>query len=447
MIKNYFKVAWRNLIKNKIFSTINIVGLAIGLSCFLLIALYVMDELRYDRYNVNADRIYRINSDIRFGGADLHMPVTSDMMGQLLKKDYPQVEEYTRIYTFNGDKLIRKGNEYIDEQKVAHADSTFFNVFTLPAIEGDTKTALNEPNTVVITESMAKKYFGTVHVLGKTIETKDNDKILPYKITAVIKDIPENSHFHFDLIFSMKNVDYNWGQLTSHNFYTYLLLKKGTDYKAFEKNFTAYVTKYVLPEAKVYMNINSMEEFEKAGNKLVYTMMPLTKIHLYSDRSFELSPGGNIQYVYIFSAVALFILLIACINFMNLTTARSANRAREVGIRKVLGTERKELITQFLFESTLMVLLSLTIAVAVVYLVLPLFNDVANKQMTLSSLFTPYIIPMLIALPLAVGLLAGSYPAFFLSSFRPIEVLKGKLKLGTKSGSLRSVLVVVQFLS
>ena len=445
MIKNYFKVAWRNLVKNKIFSTINIVGLAIGLSCFLLIALYVMDELRYDRYNVNADRIYRINSDIRFGGADLHMPVTSDMMGQLLKKDYPQVEEYTRIYTFNGDKLIKKGNEYIDEQKVAHADSTFFSVFTLPAIEGDTKTALNEPNTVVVTESTAKKYFSTVHVLGKTIEVKDNDKILPYKITAVIKNIPENSHFHFDFIFSMKNVDYNWGQLTSHNFYTYLLLKKGTDYKAFEKNFTAYVTKYVLPEAKVFMNINSMDEFEKAGNKLVYSMMPLTKIHLNSDRSFELSASGNIQYVYIFSAVALLILLIACINFMNLTTARSANRAREVGIRKVLGTERKELITQFLFESTLMVLLSLTIAVAVVYFVLPLFNDVADKGMTLKSLFTPYILPLLIALPLLVGLLAGSYPAFFLSSFKPIEVLKGKLKLGTKSGSLRSVLVVFQF--
>jgi len=444
MLRNYLKIAIRNLWKNKTFSFINIAGLAIGLSCFLLIALYVLDELSFDKYNANADRIYRINSDIRFGGADLHMPVTSDMMGQILKKDYPQVEQYTRIYSFNGDKLIKKGNEYIDEEHVAHADSTFFDVFTLPAIDGDTKTALNEPNTVVITESMAKKYFNSVQALGKSIEIK-SDKNPFYKVTAVIKDFPENSHFHFDFLFSMKNVDYNWGQFTSHNFYTYVRLKKGTDPKAFEKNFDHYIDRYVLPEAKQFMNINSMDEFKKAGNSLVYSLMPLTQIHLHSNRQFELSPGGNIQYVYIFSAVALFILIIACINFMNLTTARSANRAREVGIRKVLGTEKRQLVKQFLFESTVMVIIALLIAIPAVWLVLPLFNDMAAKQMTATSLFTPYILPLLIALPFVVGLLAGSYPAFFLSAFRPIEVLKGKLKLGAKSGGLRSVLVVFQF--
>jgi putative ABC transport system permease protein len=446
MLRNYLKIAVRNLWKNKTFSFINIAGLAIGLSCFLLIALYVLDELSFDKYNANADRIYRINSDIRFGGADLHMPVTSDMMGQILKKDYPQVEQYTRLYTFNGDKLIKKGNEYINEEHVGHADSTFFDVFTLPAIEGDTRTALDEPNTVVISESMAKKYFpqDASHVLGKTIEVKDEKNPL-YKVTAVIKDIPENSHFHFDFLFSMKNVDYNWGQLTSHNFYTYIRLKKGTDPRAFEKNFDQYIDKYVLPEAKQFMNINSMEEFKKAGNSLVYSLMPLTQIHLHSNRQFELSPGGNIQYVYIFSAVALFILIIACINFMNLTTARSANRAREVGIRKVLGTEKRQLVKQFLFESTTMVVLALLIAIPAVWLVLPLFNDMAAKQMTAASLLTPYILPLLIALPFVVGLMAGSYPAFFLSAFRPIEVLKGKLNLGSKSGVLRSVLVVFQF--
>ena len=445
MIKNYLKIAIRNLWKNKTFSFINIAGLATGLGCFLLIALYVLDELSFDKYNANADRIYRINSDIRFGGADLHMPVTSDMMGQILKKDYPQVEQYTRLYTFNGDKLVKKGNEYINEEHVAHADSTFFDVFTLPAIEGDTRTALNEPNTVVLTETMAKKYFNSVHVLGKNIEVKDEKNPL-YKITAVIKDIPENSHFHFDFLFSMKNVEYNWGQLTSHNFYTYIRLKKGTDPKAFEKNFDQYIDKYVLPEAKQFMNINSMEEFKKAGNSLVYSLMPLTDIHLHSNRSFELSPSGNIQYVYIFSAVALFILMIACINFMNLTTARSANRAREVGIRKVLGTEKGQLVKQFLFESTVMVIMALLIAIPVVWLVLPLFNDMSAKRMTAGSLFSPYILPLLIALPFVVGLMAGSYPAFFLSAFRPIEVLKGKLNLGAKSGILRSVLVVFQFM-
>jgi putative ABC transport system permease protein len=336
MIRNYLKIAWRNLVKNKAFSIINITGLAIGLSCFLLIALYVLDELSYDRFYPNADRIYRINSDIRFGGADLHMPVTSDMMGELLKKDYPQVEEYTRVYTFNGDKLIKKGTDYIDEQKVAHVDSTFFKVFQLPVVEGNLNTALVEPNTVVLTESSAKKYFGSTHVIGKTIEIKDDKKPL-YKVTAVVRDMPENSHFHFDFLFSMKNVDYDWGQLTSHNFYTYLKLKQGTDYKAFERNFPAFIDKYVLPQAKQFMNINSMDEFEKAGNKLVYSMMPITDIHLHSDRAFELSPSGNMQYVYIFSAVAIFILLIACINFMNLTTARSSKRAREVGYKESSG--------------------------------------------------------------------------------------------------------------
>src|SRR6476659_285351 len=291
MLRNYLKIAIRNLWKNKTFSFINIAGLATGLGCFLLIALYVLDELSFDKYNANADRIYRINSDIRFGGADLHMPVTSDMMGQILKKDYPQVEQYTRIYSFNGDKLVKKGNEYIDEEHVAHADSTFFDVFTLPAIDGDTKTALNEPNTVVITESMAKKYFNSVQALGKSIEIKA-DKNPFYKVTAVIKDFPENSHFHFDFLFSMKNVDYNWGQFTSHNFYTYVRLKKGTDAKAFEKNFDQYVDKYVLPQAKQYMNINSMYDFRKAGNKLEYSLITITDIHLNSDRSFELSANG-----------------------------------------------------------------------------------------------------------------------------------------------------------
>jgi putative ABC transport system permease protein len=444
MFKNYFTIAWRNLVKNKIYSFLNIIGLAIGLASFLLIAIYMLDELSYDRYNEHADRIYRINSDIKFGGGNLHLPVSSDMMGQLLKKDYPAIEQYTRIYNSSGSKLIKKDKVFIDEYNVAHVDSTFFDVFTLPALSGNTRTALNEPNTVVISESMAKKYFGNTNVLGKTIETKD-EKNPVYKITAVIKDIPSNSHFHFDFMFSMKNVDYNWGSLTSHNFHTYLLLKQGADYKQVEKNFDQYIDKYVLPSVRQFIKISSMDEFKKAGNKLEYTLIPLTKIHLFSDRSFELSPSGNVQYIYIFSAVALFILLIACINFMNLTTARSSSRAKEVGIRKVLGTERRFLIFQFLTESTLMVVLSIFLALLIAYLVLPLFNEVANKSMALGSLFSPQILPLLIALPIIVGLLAGSYPAFYLSSFRPIEVLKGKLKSGNHRISLRSILVVFQF--
>lgn len=444
MFRNYLKVAIRNLWKYKTFSIINIVGLAIGLCCFLLISIYVLDELSYDRFNEKATRTYRINSDILFGGNNLRLPVTSDMMGETLKKDYPQVEQYTRIYASNGSKLVKKGSEYINEQHVAHADSTFFDVFTFPAIYGDTRTALNEPNTVVLTEKAARKYFGTTDVVGKSVETNENNGTA-YKITAVIRDIPQASHFKPDFIFSMKNVNYQWGQYLSHNFHTYIVFKEGTDAKAFEKNFKQYLDNYVVPQAKQFMQINSMEEFEKSGNKLEYSLIPLTKIHLYSDRPFELSPLGNIQYVYIFSAVALFILLIACINFMNLTTARSANRAKEVGIRKVLGTEKKNLITQFLTESTLMVVFSMLIALVITYFVLPLFNDVSNKTMSMNSLFSPLILPLLIALPFLVGLMAGSYPAFFLSAFKPIEVLKGKLKMGGNRGGLRSALVVFQF--
>jgi putative ABC transport system permease protein len=445
MLKNYLTIAWRNLRKSKAFSIINIAGLAIGLACFLLISLYVLDELSFDKFYSNSDRIYRISANIRFGGADLNFPLTPDPMGPILKKDYPQVEEYVRIYNSDGGRLVKKGNDYINEANICFADSTIFRMFNLPAIAGDVNNALNEPNTVVITEKIAKKYFGSSEMaIGKTVETDDHNKNL-YKVTAIIKDIPGNSHFGFDFFFSMKNADYHFGEYLSHNFHTYLLLKKGTDYHAFEKNFFAYTDKYLLPQFKQVMQINSMNDFNKSGNKLIYYLTPLTKIHLYSTLQNEFLPGGNIQYVYIFSAVALFILLLACINFMNLTTARSVNRAKEVGIRKVLGTEKKELVAQFLFESVLMVLLSSVIAIAIAYLVLPLFNSLANKSMTLQSLFSPVILPLLIILPFVVGLLAGSYPAFFLSSFKPIEVLKGNFKTGAKSGGLRSALVVFQF--
>ncbi len=441
MFKNYLKVALRNLWKNKGFSAINILGLATGLATCLLIVLYVVDELSYDRYNKKAERIYRVDADIRLGGGDLHLAVSSDPMGATLKKDYPQVEEYTRVFASSGSKLIKKGTQFIEEQAVAHVDSTFFNVFTLPAIEGDTRTALNEPNTVVITETAAKKYFGTVHALGKIIEA---DKT-PYKVTAVIKDVPKASHFHFDFLFSMDNVDYGWGNYTSHNFQTYIVLKEGTDYKAFQKNFKTVIEKYVLPQAKQFIQVSSMEEFERAGNKLQYSLTPLLHIHLRSDRFPELSTNGNIQYVYIFSAVAFFVLLIACINFMNLSTARSANRAKEVGIRKVLGTERRTLIAQFLIESIVTVCIALLLAIGIAALVLPLFNDIAAKTLSIKELIWGKLLPFLLVLPLAVGLLAGSYPALFLSRFKPIAVLKGSIGAGFKKSSLRSALVVFQF--
>ena len=448
MLRNYLKVAWRSLLRNRTFSFINITGLAVGLGCFLLIALYVLDELSFDRYYDKAGNIYRINLDARWGGQDLRLAETSDMMGGILKKDYPQVQEYTRLYHQSGDKaLIRKGNEFITETHTAYVDSTFFNVFALPALEGDTRTALNDPHTVVITASTAARYFGSAgEAIGKTLGVQEGGKEVPYKVNAVIADIPGNTHFHFDLLFSMKSLDYQWGQIGNVNFHTYLALKPGTDPGSFENKFTDFIKRYEIPALKEF-KIYSMADLEKSGNKLRFSLIPVTRIHLYSDRQGgeELSPPGSVQYVAIFSAAALFILLIACVNFMNLTTARSAGRAREVGIRKVLGTERRDLIMQFLSESTLMVLLSLVIGIVIAFLALPVFNSLSGKTMTLSSLFSPVILPLLIALPFVVGLLAGGYPAFFLSGFKPIEVLKGRLKLGTKSVGLRSTLVVFQF--
>jgi putative ABC transport system permease protein len=445
MFKNYLKIAWRNLLKNKTFSLINIIGLASGLACFILIALYVADELSYDKYNDKADRIYRINSDIVFGGNKLHLAVASDPMGAALKNDYPQVEEFVRFYASSGSKLIKKGDQFINENDVAHADSTLFNVFTLPVIAGEAKTALNEPNTVVISESAAKKYFGNTDVLGKNIETNDNGSTL-YKITAVIKDIPHNSHFNFSMIFSMDNVQYQWGNFLSHNHQTYILLKPGTDYKAFEKNFGPFINKYVVPQAAQFMQIKSMDEFEKAGNKLEYSLTPLTDIHLHSDRTVELGVNGNIQYVYIFSVIALVVLILACINFMNLSTARSTSRAKEVGIRKVVGSGKRYLIRQFLTESILTTVLSTVIAITIAALCMSWFNNLSAKELHISDLLLPEYLSVLIALPIIVGLLAGIYPAFVLSAFNPIVVLKGKLSGGLKSRSfLRNSLVIVQF--
>lgn len=444
MISNYLKIAWRNLLKNKTFSLINISGLAIGFSSFILIGLYVVDELSYDKYNEKADRIYRINTDIRWGGTDLKLSTCSDPMGAVLKKDYPQVEQYVRFYASDGPKFIKKGNEYIRESNVVNADSTLFDVFTLPVIAGNPQTALDKPNTVVISESTARKYFGSTDVLGKSLEVGVNDKVL-YNITAVIRDMPQNSHFRFDMLFSMDNVQYNFGNFIGNNFHTYLVLKEGTDYKEFEKKLDDVIERYVLPQAKQFMQLSSISEFRKAGNRLAYSLIPLTDIHLRSDRSQELGINGNIQYVYIFSAVALFVLLLACINFMNLSTARSSNRAKEVGIRKVLGTSKLTLMGQFIAESSMVSYLAFAVALLITWAVLPYFNDIAAKSFPITAIFSLKTFSLLLFLPIAVGILAGYYPAFFLSSFKPIVVLKGKLNATTQRSSFRNVLVTFQF--
>ncbi len=447
MFRNYFKIAWRNLIKKKGFTAINIIGLSLGIGCFIMISMYVTDELSYDRFHENADRIYRINSDIIFGGTELSMSASADPMGATLQKDYPEVENFVRFYASGGSKLIKKGDEYINEMAVVHADSTLFDVFSLPAILGDTKTALKAPNSVVVTERVAKRYFGSPELaIGQMLETDGGSQGL-YKVTAVIKDIPKNSHFNFDFFFSMANVNYRFGNFLSHNFYTYVLLKEGTDYTEFNKKFKEVIDKYIVPQAAQFMQIETIEDFEASGNKLEYSLIPITDIHLHSARDFEIGVNGNIQYVYIFSAIALFILLIACINFMNLTTARSSGRAKEVGIRKVLGSEKIALIWQFLTESTLIAYLSIFLGVFFVWIALGWFNSISGKELLLSTLFSPKFLIFILLLPVLVGIMAGLYPAFFLSSFKPIKVLKGKLSIGHKKNTFRNFLVTFQFVT
>ncbi|AEV97576.1 cell division protein FtsX [Niastella koreensis] len=441
MFKNYIKIALRNLWKSKGFSAINIIGLAIGLATCLLIMLFVLDELSYDRYNKKADRIYRVDGEIKFGGNHFILAVAPDPMGATLKKDYPQVEQYVR-FRERGGLLLRKGNENVQEDHVIYADASLFDVFTLPMIDGDPQTALQEPNSMVITETTAYKYFNTTQAVGKSFIVNNRDN---YKITGVIKDVPAQSHFNYDFFVSMNTLEEsrrnNW---LSNNFNTYIVLKEGADPKKLEAQFDLLVEKYVGPQVMQFMSIN-LTDFKKSGNFEKHSLTPLTSIHLHSDKEAELGPNSSIQYVYIFSAIAFFILLIACVNFMNLSTARSANRAREVGVRKVLGSLKGNLVKQFLTESILISCLALVLALALTFVMLPTFNHLAAKEIKLNLFSSPWLIPMLLLMVLITGLLAGSYPAFYLSSFKPIQVIKGKLAAGFKTSWLRSGLVVFQF--
>jgi putative ABC transport system permease protein len=443
MIRNYLKIAIRNLRKQRGFTFINIFGLATGLACCLLITLYVVDELSYDRFHQKADRIYRVNSHIKFGGNDMHMAVSPDPIGPTLLKDYPQVENFVRLHG-RGTWLVKRPDQpsSLRERDVMFADSTLFEVFTFSLVSGNPKQALAEPNTVVISESAAKRHFGRQNPMGQTMVF---DNIQKYRVTGIMRDIPTNSHFRTDFFVSMLSDDYEWGNWLGNNHHTYILLKPGVDYQIFSRNFETIVDKYVGPQAFQFIGA-TMDQLRKAGNRIDYSLVPLTDIHLRSKQDIELAPNSDIQYVYTFSAVAIFILLIACINFMNLSTARSANRAKEVGVRKVLGSVQQQLIGQFMTESILMAVLSMALALIIVTLTIPLFNDISTKQLTIDKLFIPQFLPVLVALPLVVGLLAGSYPAFFLSSFRPISVLKGRVNLGLKSAGLRSGLVVFQFM-
>jgi putative ABC transport system permease protein len=442
MLKNYFLIAWRNLKNNKAFSFINISGLAIGLATCLLILLYVTDEMSYDRWNEKAGRIYRVDGDLHFGGNYFVTATVPEPMGTAMKRDYPEIEQVVRFRRYGG-MLVKKGAQNIQEDKVIYADSTLFSVFTLPMIQGDPARALVEPRSVVVTERTAMKYFNSTDIVGKYLIVNDTMNL---KVTGVIKNIPEQSHFNFDFFISTSNAIAHWerGDWLSNNLNTYIVLKESTDAKRLEARLPEMVEKYIGPRAQALMHVD-MDQFRKSGNYVRYLLTPLTAIHLHSNKSSELGANGSIQYVYIFSTIAVFILLIACINFMNLSTARSAGRAKEVGVRKVLGSTRQSLIRQFLMESMMVCFISLALAVVVAISLLPFFNQLASKALTPELFGQAWLLAALLGLTVVVGFLAGSYPAIFLSAFRPAQVLKGKLAAGFKSGWLRSSLVVFQF--
>jgi putative ABC transport system permease protein len=441
MFRNYLKTAFRNLIKSKFYSSLNIIGLAVGLATCLLILLYVLDELSYDKFNTRADRIFRVNNEIQFGNNHLDLAVAPALQGTTMVRDMPQVEQYTRICWYGGF-LVKKGSENLKEGRVGFADSTLFDVFSFPLIAGNAKTALKEYHSLVITETIARKYFNSTDVIGRTLLINDTGN---YKITAVIKNIPRQSHFNFDFFVPMvENRGSNDDNWLSQNWNTYILLRQNADVKQVEAQLNPLMDKHVGPILQSVLN-QSLEEFKKSGGFIRASLTPLTSIHLHSNKIGELDGNGNAEFVYIFSAIALLILLIACVNFMNLSTARSSNRAKEVGVRKVLGSLKINLVQQFLAESLLISFIALGFSILITWLLLPYFNQLAGKDIQHAVLLQPAILFWLIILMLIVGLLAGSYPAFFLSSFQPVDVLKGKLAGGFKRSWLRSSLVVFQF--
>lgn len=445
MIKNYFKIAFRNLAKNRMFSMLNIIGLSFGLAGFMFIATYVFDELSYDRFHTKAERIVRLNAHIHMGESKLDMARTSDMMGPILRDEYTDVEDFVRLYTSAGAKLIKNGDRWIKEVRVAHTDSSFFDLFTYRALHGDLRRALTAPNTVVLTRSAAERYFNTTDVVGKTLETNDAGNTI-YQITAVIDDMPRNGHFNYDFLFAMENASYeSWGSLLSHNFTTYILLRNATDRSLLENHLEEYVHKHCLPAAKQFMDIASMEEFRTQGNVFYYDVTPIKDIHLRSNLMGELQPNGSLQYVYIFGAISLFILLIACVNFVNLSTARSASRAKDVGVHKLLGSSRSGVAGQFLTESLLLSFGGVMVAIGIVLLALPLFNELSGKAFKAYDLINVRSLPLIGFLTLFVGLVAGYYPAAYLSAFRPLQVIQSRSVINSGKSFFRSSLVVFQF--
>ncbi|MFZ0456514.1 MAG: ABC transporter permease, partial [Ignavibacteriaceae bacterium] len=407
-------------------------------SC-IIILLFVNDELSFDKQNENADRIYRIHTTGKLLGNEINMALSPPPLGKTMVNDFPDVIQYTRLM-YNPNLLLRYNDKIFNETKFFWTDSSLYKIFTIPFIKGNPKTALNQPHSIVLTETSAQKYFGNENPIDKIMNMEDGT---PYTVRGVVKDCQANSHFHYDMFASMASLNLeNNNQWIYNNFYTYILLKKGASATELQRKLPGFARKYAGPQLQKLLGI-TLNEAKKRGYLYGFNLQPLTDIHLTSHLDYEIEPNSDIKYVYIFSIVAVFILLIACINFMNLATARSSTRSKEVGIRKVLGSNKFKLINQFITESIIITSFAVVIAVILVEIFLPAFNSFSGKSLHTDYLVNYITLPGLFILILLVGFFAGSYPAFYLSSFEPVKVLKGKTN--SKRSWLRSGLVIFQF--
>lgn len=443
MLKNFYLTAIRNLIKHKSYFLINISGLAIGIASFIFISLYIINELSYDQFHSNSEDIYRVHVRGQMMGQSMDMAVTASPMADALLSEYPEVVKITRIKE-SGAWFIGRGNKKFNEDGVLFADSSFFDVFDFTLLAGDQRTALVNPRSIVLTESYAKKYFGDEDPLGQKLSV-EQDTIF-YTVTGVMEDVPDHSHIQFDMMGSMSTYRHwlNDGQWVSHNHYTYIVLNKNADVAAFEEKMQNLVYKYVGPQVEQFLG-TTMDSWESAGNSFGYYLMPLEDIYLYSSVDEELEANSDISYIYIYSLIAVILLLIAIINFVNLATAQSSSRAKEVGIRKVVGSSKKRLVAQFIFESIVVSSVATAIASILVFLLTPYFIELIGKEIAYSLTSSVWNVGLLAGLAILIGIMAGFYPSFILAAFQPVDVLKGTMSAGAKAGWMRNLLVIIQF--
>lgn len=430
MLRNLITIAIRNITKDKTSSAINILGLTIGITCSLFLIMYIMHELSYDRYHKNAANIYRVVSQIKEPDNEFTWSVAQIPLAEELRDNYPEVKNAVRFFGI-GESLYKNGDKQFTEEEFYLADSTVFDMFSYEFMQGDINTALDKPFSIVLTEKVAIKYFGdAASALNQTLQNQQNQD---YKVTGVIRDVPLNSHFRFDALISRNSMPDYQGSWGNFGVYTYIQLPENYDLAKLYASLSKIIKEKVNPI------------FEQYHISMKYEIQPITRIHLHSKIQDEAEEGGDISFIYIFGSVAVFMLLIASINYMNLSTARSANRSKEVGIRKVMGSDRSQLVLQFLTETVVIALVSLLLSVALIWLLLPAFNSLANKELEFSYILSPQILFSLIGILLFTGVVGGSYPAFYLSGFNPVQVLKGKLSSKGGSAFFRKVLVVKQF--